>query len=903
MFGRQKNNNNPAGQAAVIGSGNGQNKVLQILAQGTIISMADDLKDAQNAKTLNLQLIPKNGSEKPAKPSPVISNGAGPAGPVKKEPVNFVSRPLEPVRPDLSLPPGFGQTTTLPVKQAPLEEKPQTEQKTTEPETAEQKTEPEPLPEIDAVNEAASQRKTVFLKKDEIPVFQQKAHQEIFDHLEKLKTFSAKEKPFRDEKKRLLAEEERLEALLNSIRAQEEAINKQLALIEQQEQAASSAAQKHQLEQARWQLEEQRRVVEESKWSQEEEVEKQKMAIAKIESSLAGLKTEQDSIFRLKQEKEDILKSIRLKNEEAGLRRQFEVLQTEEKKALAEKNAWQVKKQGMEAELAKIKDEEQAIEQEEQELSRTEKTVQSAVDRKKIGLERWQIEEKRKQLEQKRWSLENETNSLMENFGQIEGRIQDAKTKKEDCFQKIRRLEAQIKYNVKFSEDGGQPSEGEAAKISAGNGTKQMEERGRARQAAEEELKSRIEQEKRKSDERLGREKAAQERQQRILAIEKRAQAEREGQAEKELSGPLQKSEILRRLTRTSAQEEAQRQEFLARVADPASGAGSRQGFGLAETKFPAPPEKKFLAGQAQSPVIFYQPRKASKAGKIFTRIAIVVLILIAAFGAYLAFSGGLERGVQVSPVFPFLRAKPAASASPEILMPENESPASPVLPETQPPAEQAPLETEFLTGQATSAQPQIPLETEPSTEQPSSPLIKTQNTFVINWNGGEGLAGLFSEALEEKLDSGRFAQIVFAKETGGFWILQEILAGLGVTMPAEILQDIATSTIFLYSGTNDKKIGFVAEVGPDKISGLKNVLRSWESSAEKDTGPFFALMGKQSAALVSYFRSGSYGQISFRYQTFTKQDFGLCYAVFDKYFVFAPSWESLAKIIAELKQ
>ncbi|PIV65152.1 MAG: hypothetical protein COS09_01100, partial [Candidatus Nealsonbacteria bacterium CG01_land_8_20_14_3_00_12] len=52
-----------------------------------------------------------------------------------------------------------------------------------------------------------------------------------------------------------------------------------------------------------------------------------------------------------------------------------------------------------------------------------------------------------------------------------------------------------------------------------------------------------------------------------------------------------------------------------------------------------------------------------------------------------------------------------------------------------------------------------------------------------------------------------------------------------------------------------------------------------------------------------SYFKSASYQNVNFRYLTISKEDSGICYALFKDYFIFATSFESLKKTIEELKR
>jgi hypothetical protein len=73
-------------------------------------------------------------------------------------------------------------------------------------------------------------------------------------------------------------------------------------------------------------------------------------------------------------------------------------------------------------------------------------------------------------------------------------------------------------------------------------------------------------------------------------------------------------------------------------------------------------------------------------------------------------------------------------------------------------------------------------------------------------------------------------------------------------------------------------------------------------------------LMGKEGPALIPIFRDANYKGVVFRYQTFSKEDLGICYSILQQaqddeftesisedFLVFTSSYESMTKVIDKL--
>lgn len=67
----------------------------------------------------------------------------------------------------------------------------------------------------------------------------------------------------------------------------------------------------------------------------------------------------------------------------------------------------------------------------------------------------------------------------------------------------------------------------------------------------------------------------------------------------------------------------------------------------------------------------------------------------------------------------------------------------------------------------------------------------------------------------------------------------------------------------------------------------------------EADTVNLFTALGKTSQAISKKFVTAKHGNESFRYQTFTKDDFGIVYSItYSGYFIFTTSYEAMQKTL-----
>lgn len=180
--------------------------------------------------------------------------------------------------------------------------------------------------------------------------------------------------------------------------------------------------------------------------------------------------------------------------------------------------------------------------------------------------------------------------------------------------------------------------------------------------------------------------------------------------------------------------------------------------------------------------------------------------------------------------------------------------------------------------------------------------LIPVKTLKIVEFSFPEELKTHLSLFLNLQYPEGQFQRIVIKnKKEMKILTLQEFFETLGIEAPVALYQKLNPDfTLFLYSKEKYNRLGFLTKI--KNREGLTSLMNKWEPNMEGDFENLFNLLGKEKPALIPYFRGAQYQGVSFRFQTFTKEDLGICYAIFGDYFIFTSSWESLTKVIDLLK-
>lgn len=179
--------------------------------------------------------------------------------------------------------------------------------------------------------------------------------------------------------------------------------------------------------------------------------------------------------------------------------------------------------------------------------------------------------------------------------------------------------------------------------------------------------------------------------------------------------------------------------------------------------------------------------------------------------------------------------------------------------------------------------------------------LISVTETETLEISKAEEITEKFSQVLTKEIKEGDFVRILIKNLPENKLIsLSEFFEAFQIKTPDNFYQKVGGNyTLFIFSQKAGKRFGLVAEI--KEKEGFSDLLKSWEPSMEKDFENLFVLFGKEKPALFPYFQDGKYREVNLRYQTFTRQDLGICYSVFDDYFLFTSSGKSIMKTIDKL--
>ena len=207
------------------------------------------------------------------------------------------------------------------------------------------------------------------------------------------------------------------------------------------------------------------------------------------------------------------------------------------------------------------------------------------------------------------------------------------------------------------------------------------------------------------------------------------------------------------------------------------------------------------------------------------------------------------------------------------------------------------PEETAEEPGEQPGEQP----EEQPEIKVPLS-LISTEATRTLEIiNPGETPL-ILSGLLKGKVEPQGFTRVLIEnKNENKILGLKDFFAAFETQSPEGLLDKLDDDfTLFVYSTQAANRLGFVSKV--EQTEGLLNLLKTWEGSMEGDTENLFASLGKETPAVSSAFKTAFHQGVGFRFLTISREDFGICYAWFDDYFVFTSSFESMYKAIEKIK-
>ena len=179
--------------------------------------------------------------------------------------------------------------------------------------------------------------------------------------------------------------------------------------------------------------------------------------------------------------------------------------------------------------------------------------------------------------------------------------------------------------------------------------------------------------------------------------------------------------------------------------------------------------------------------------------------------------------------------------------------------------------------------------------------MIPVERTITLEFSSSTEIGTLLKKTLEDNQEEG-LSRLIFQKQGEMPLNLPDFLASFQATWPMDIsnLLDEQSFLLLLSGKGSDSRLALI--VSTKDADTLAKALKNWEKTIEQNWSGLWSALGKTGPALVSYFRNGSFQGTTFRYQTFTKQDFGICYTLFNNYLIMTTSYSQMSSILNELK-
>lgn len=679
--------------------------------------------------------------------------------------------------------------------------------------------------------------------------------------------------------------------------------------ITEKEKKAQSPQERRQLEEQRWILEQQRQELEKKKWAQEENISAKDVEIKAAELQLEVVLTQEAELRQRKEAVIEDLEKIGLAQERLILIEKVSGLDLQRRGLGKDILVLKAEEDLFKRELEEISGKELAFETQETSLEETYEKATSFKEKKEIEQNRWRLAEQRRGAEEKRWELERKIEKNKEQADIL--RINYDEILRKQIAQEIRAEEIDILLRQPF--------------VQAENILKiRRQQKDGVETFKKQEIETRSEQDKpllpilkrtvsddaallgpkdivaspkqappdlevlstveAQTADKIRQKVEEREKEKKLALIQQKAEDRRESLTASETKGPISKANILPKLLQILPDEQADRERFLARLA-------GRAPF------FAVDPKRN-------GKEIIFRPlvKKSSFLQKILARFLFLLIIFaVAATAIALVY-------------FYVILPKPETNLPLPLVLPTTENETTTIPAATSPlPGIELPIdltstdagsptttnEVSATSTPATSTAPTIPTTSTPGIILPE-PLIPVEKTITLEFASTTEIAGRLKKALGEN-QGNDLNRLIFQTKEQTVLNLSDFLAAFQVAWPSAVRNLLEIDATLLISGQGSaSRFGFIVSV--KDVANLSSVLRSWEPDMEKDWSGLWSVLGKSKPALIGYFLNAKYQDMSFRYQTFTKQDFGICYSVIDNYLVVATSYAQMKLILEKIK-
>ncbi len=222
------------------------------------------------------------------------------------------------------------------------------------------------------------------------------------------------------------------------------------------------------------------------------------------------------------------------------------------------------------------------------------------------------------------------------------------------------------------------------------------------------------------------------------------------------------------------------------------------------------------------------------------------------------------------------------------------------------------PFISQWLNRPEPQPSPPSPAPAPTPTPQPPSPqppitsianAINPVHTSTLQFNGSSDLSSLLIQVLQGQQQPG-FTQLRFQQKTTTEFLVNgsEFFSLFGVALPESADSYLSNNSFFFsYSYTRGNRFGMIVETqSPNEA---RAAFDQWAPQIEQTLSPILSFWAPQkTSAYTTVWRSSAQGGVEIRFQTFSLQDYGIVYAVVDKYVIFASSFEATKAAIEALR-
>lgn len=187
------------------------------------------------------------------------------------------------------------------------------------------------------------------------------------------------------------------------------------------------------------------------------------------------------------------------------------------------------------------------------------------------------------------------------------------------------------------------------------------------------------------------------------------------------------------------------------------------------------------------------------------------------------------------------------------------------------------------------------------SSVKPPTAIIQPDYTKVIVADSSQEILDNFKVLFGQNFQEAGLYRVLFKKSNGKFYSGKELFKTF-IDAPEEIsdLFDFSDSSNFMLFVYNDvyKRMGVIVKIKTEKKPLAEETMRGWENEMEAGLGPLLAIQAKAKDSFYKpFFRQGIFFNQIIRWQTFSIEDFGICYSVQENYLIITTSLESILKV------